>query len=134
MGVVGEFADETAEIRALAEAAHDSQWEQEWWQHHAADYWRSAMNGCPDLRDYLTALTPTVVLDLLDRLDAAEAESANLQQDYDRRGERLWRLAALAGHEPHESDNDATAELVVADALSGFSTPPGHPTSPEAAS
>ena len=129
-----QHTDEKAEIRALAEAAHDSQWEQEWWQHHAADYWRSAMNGCPDLRDYLTALTPTVVLGLLDRLDAAEAEAANLQQDYDRRGERLWRLAALAGHEPHESDNDATAELVVADALSGFSTPPGHPTSPEAAS
>lgn len=49
--------------------------------------------------------------------DAAQAEAANVAQDYDRRGERLWRLAALAGHEPHEADNDATAEMVVRDAL-----------------
>lgn len=54
---------------------------------------------------------------LRERLGEAEAEAMNSLEDYDRRGERLWRLAALAGHEPHESDNDATAEMVVRDAL-----------------
>lgn len=47
----------------------------------------------------------------------AEAELSNVEADYDRRGDRLWRLAAKAGHTPHESDNDATAEHVVALAL-----------------
>lgn len=51
------------------------------------------------------------------RAERAEAEAHDAQADYDRRGERLWRLAALAGHEPHESDNDATAELVVTEVL-----------------
>lgn len=62
---------ELVDLRALAEAAQDSQWEREWWENHAADYWRSAMGGCPDLRDYLTALTPSVVLALLDALSDA---------------------------------------------------------------
>lgn len=65
----------------------------------------------------LIAAAVTALPELLDELDAAQAESANLQADYDRRGERLWRLAAAAGHVPHESDNDATAELVVSQAL-----------------
>lgn len=47
----------------------------------------------------------------------AEAEVAGLHADCDRRGERLWRLAAMAGHEPSESDNDATAEHSIASAL-----------------
>lgn len=67
------MTDESGDLRALAEAAQDSQWEQEWWQHHAADYWRSGMKGCPDLCDYLTAITPDVVLALLDRSERAEA-------------------------------------------------------------
>lgn len=45
--------------------------------------------------------------------DAADAEAYNAQADYDRRGERLWRLAALAGWRPGNSaDNDVTAEAV----------------------
>jgi hypothetical protein len=51
------------------------------------------------------------------RAEEAEAEAHNYAADYDRRGERLWRLAAKAGHVPCESDNDATAEMVVAAAL-----------------
>lgn len=51
------------------------------------------------------------------RIEAAEAELSNVQADYDRRGERLWRLATAAGHEPNPADNDATAEQSVADAL-----------------
>lgn len=49
--------------------------------------------------------------------DEVEARAHDAEADYDRRGERLWRLAALAGHVPCESDNDATAELAVRDAL-----------------
>ena len=48
-------------------------------------------------------------LGLPTRLAAAEAEAANKSEDYDRRGERLWRLAAKAGWTPNEGDNDATA-------------------------
>lgn len=66
-----ESQTDLAHLRSLAEAAQDSQWEREWWQHHASDYWRSAMGGCPDLRDYLTALTPSVILALLDALSDA---------------------------------------------------------------
>lgn len=51
------------------------------------------------------------------RAERAEAEAANLEADYDRRGERLWRLAVKAGHAPSESDNDASAEHSVASAL-----------------
>lgn len=51
-------------------------------------------------------------------LEAAEAEAMYASQDYDHRGERLWRLAAKAGWEPgNPADNDATAELYVTDAL-----------------
>lgn len=53
-----------------------------------------------------------------ERAEAAEAEAMNNGQDYDRRGERLWRLAAKAGWRPgNESDNDATAEWYIAEAL-----------------
>lgn len=55
---------------------------------------------------------------LRERLDRAEAEAHDLSHEVDRVRERLWRLAGLAGHVPHESDNDATAELVVTQALS----------------
>lgn len=52
------------------------------------------------------------------RAEAAEAEAMNNGQDYDRRGERLWRLAANAGWMPgNPADNDATAELYISDAL-----------------
>lgn len=51
------------------------------------------------------------------RAESAEAAHANIEADYDRRGERLWRLAAKAGYVPSESDNDATAEMAVADVL-----------------
>ena len=47
------------------------------------------------------------------RAERAEAELSNMEADYERRGERLWRLAAKAGHEPSESDNDASAELTI---------------------
>jgi hypothetical protein len=59
--------------------------------------------------------------DVVDRENAraltAEAEAQNYSADYDRRGERLWRLAVLAGYVPTESDNDATAEQAIADVL-----------------
>jgi hypothetical protein len=51
------------------------------------------------------------------RAERAEAEAHDLAADYDRRGERLWRLAALAGHTPCDSDNDASAEQTITDAL-----------------
>lgn len=55
---------------------------------------------------------------LTEERDAAQCEAADLGHDYDRRGERLWRLAAKAGWVPGNSaDNDAIAELYVADAL-----------------
>lgn len=53
--------------------------------------------------------------------ERAEAELANLQHDYDARGERLWRLATAAGHESNPSDNDASAELTIATALAEVS-------------
>lgn len=56
-----------------------------------------------------------------------EAEAHDLAHDVDRARERLWRLAAKAGHVPHESDNDATAELVVTAALDVV-LPPGVTT------
>lgn len=59
---------------------------------------------------------------LKSRAEAAEAEAHNVQADYDRRGERLWRLAALTGYAPTESDNDATAEHVIASALGSATT------------
>ena len=56
--------------------------------------------------------------ELLAEVNDAQAEAHNAQADYDRRGERLWRLAALAGWTPgNEADNDATAELYVRERL-----------------
>ena len=55
--------------------------------------------------------------ELLAEVDEAQAEAHNAQADYDRRGERLWRLAALAGWTPDEADNDATAELYIKNRL-----------------
>ena len=56
--------------------------------------------------------------ELLAEVNDAQAEAHNAQADYDRRGERLWRLAALAGWTPgNESDNDATAELYIKNRL-----------------
>lgn len=52
-----------------------------------------------------------------DRLAEVKVEAHNAEADYDRRGERLWRLAALAGHEPWSEDNDATAEQSITAAL-----------------
>ena len=47
-----------------------------------------------------------------------DAEAMDVGHDYDRRGERLWRLAALAGWTPgNEADNDATAELYIKNRL-----------------
>ena len=70
----------------------------------------AAVNALPALLDHIEALTA--------ERDAAQAEASNVGHDYDRRGEKLWRLAALAGWTPgNPSDNDATAELYVKDAL-----------------
>lgn len=56
--------------------------------------------------------------ELLAEVDEAQAEAMNVGHDYDRRGERLWRLAALAGWTPgNEADNDATAEFYVRERL-----------------
>lgn len=55
--------------------------------------------------------------DLIMQRDAALAEASSAEADYDSRGERLWRLAVLAGLVPIESDNDATAEQAIAEAL-----------------
>jgi hypothetical protein len=85
---------------------------------HALDFDGWDLPGVPEeLVAHIAAFDPPTVLDLLDRLDAAEAAAGNSEHDYDRRGERLWRLAVKAGHVPHESDNDAIAELVINEAL-----------------
>ncbi len=56
--------------------------------------------------------------ELLAEVDEAQAEAMDVGHDYDRRGERLWRLAALAGWTPgNEADNDATAEFYVRERL-----------------
>lgn len=53
-----------------------------------------------------------------------EAEAMYLSHDLDNVRERLWRLAALAGWQPgNPADNEATAELFLADALKAV---PGH--------
>ena len=62
--------------------------------------------------------SPTWLAELLAEVDEAQAEAMNVGHDYDRRGERLWRLAALAGWTPgNEADNDATAEFYVRERL-----------------
>lgn len=73
------------------------------------DQWRGVAIRRERLHDQIDAATA--------RAESAEAAHANAEADYDRRGERLWRLAAKAGYVPTESDNDATAELAIADAL-----------------
>ena len=67
---------------------------------------------------HLIANAPTWLAELLAEVDEAQAEAMNVGHDYDRRGERLWRLAALAGWTPgNEADNDATAESYVRERL-----------------
>ena len=80
--------------------------------HAEAEHWRPNETLKEALRDLLA-----LVAEKDAEIERAESESQNAQADYDRRGERLWRLAAQAGHVSCESDNDATAELVIADAL-----------------
>ena len=70
------------------------------------------------VESFLAEPDPTVeIAELLAEVDEAQAEAHNAQADYDRRGERLWRLAALAGWTPDEADNDATAELYIKNRL-----------------
>lgn len=67
--------------------------------------------------DLITS-APTWLAELLAEVDEAQAEAMDVGHDYDRRGERLWRLAALAGWTPgNEADNDATAEFYVRERL-----------------
>lgn len=67
---------------------------------------------------HLIANAPTWLAELLAEVDEAQAEAMDVGHDYDRRGERLWRLAALAGWTPgNEADNDATAESYVRERL-----------------
>ena len=67
---------------------------------------------------HLIASAPTWLAELLAEVDEAQAEAMDVGHDYDRRGERLWRLAALAGWTPgNEADNDATAESYVRERL-----------------
>lgn len=86
--------DTLANIRARAEAATDSQWEQEWWRCHAEGYFRAAMGAVPDLVAYFTTLTPSAVLDLLTLLDQTRAELAE-----ERLRSRAWDAADRATHE-----------------------------------
>lgn len=65
----------------------------------------------------LIANAPTWLAELVERVKVAEAEAMNNGQDYDRRGERLWRLAAKAGWTPSDADNDAIAEMCIDGAL-----------------
>ena len=70
------------------------------------------------VESFLAEPDPTVeIAELLAEVDEAQAEAHNAQADYDRRGERMWRLAALAGWTPDEADNDATAELYIKNRL-----------------
>ena len=67
---------------------------------------------------HLVSNAPEWLAELLAEVDEAQAEAMYVGHDYDRRGERLWRLAALAGWTPgNEADNDATAELYVRERL-----------------
>jgi hypothetical protein len=67
--------------------------------------------------DDLMALVARV-RELEAKAEAAEAEAHDVGHDYDRRGERLWRLAVKAGWRPgNPAENDATAEMWIADAL-----------------
>ncbi len=96
------LADEHDEIATLRERVRVVEGERDAWKTTASDTRKWAL----------------AEIDKADaRAEAAEAEVSNLEADYDRRGERLWRLAGKAGHVPSESDNDATAELVITDAL-----------------
>ena len=71
-----------------------------------------------DANAHLIANAPTWLAELLAEVDEAQAEAMDVGHDYDRRGERLWRLAALAGWTPgNEADNDATAEFYVRERL-----------------
>lgn len=72
-------------LAAVAEAATQTQWAEEWFRCHADDYFKSAMAGCPDLVDYFADVKPETVLALI-----AEAREARRL-----RGE-VAALAALA--------------------------------------
>ena len=68
--------------------------------------------------DDIRAALEAWLAELLAEVDEAQAEAMDVGHDYDRRGERLWRLAALAGWTPgNEADNDATAEFYVRERL-----------------
>lgn len=76
----------------------------------------------PEAVERITGMTMAEIVDSVaraDLVDEAQAEVSNLEHDVDRCEERLWRLAALTGYVPAESDNNATAELVVAEAIRG---------------
>lgn len=110
-------------LRAIAEGATPGPWgrattDGQGWAVHRGAHDTIALYCDRDNAAHIAAFNPETVLALLDRLEAAEAEAFNVDADYDRRGERLWRLAAKAGWTPgNDADNDATAELYIADAL-----------------
>lgn len=115
------------EIRAALARATPGPWDYHVSQHRDdGRVWRLGGDGDDICRlaypareadAHLIANAPTWLAELLAEVDEAQAEAHNAQADYDRRGERLWRLAALAGWTPDEADNDATAELYIKNRL-----------------
>ena len=86
----------------------------------------TVMDGLQDLGQALwlplgERITGAAALAAVERLQhqvsEEQASASNAEADYDDRGYRLWRLAAQAGHVPAESDNDATAETVIHNAI-----------------
>jgi hypothetical protein len=89
------------------------------------DFGAIGPDGFTRLADAVAKVTPCSCSAQRARADAAEAENHNLRADLDRCEERLWRLAAIAGWRPgNPADNNATAELWIADALAGESRCP----------
>lgn len=107
-----------AELRRVAEANSDTQWEREWWKHHAADYWQTAMGGRPYLRDYLTLIDPPTVLALLDRLEKAEGDwfdvCAELRES--QRQALAWQVRAVGAEAERDEACDWQARAEAAEA------------------
>ena len=86
-------------------------------EHGGRSLWQRTEDGEREVISWANREVLDVLAAALAVVEEAEARAHNAEADYDRRGERLWRLAATAGYVPHESDNDATAELAVTEAL-----------------
>lgn len=73
-------------LAAVAEAATQTQWAEEWFRCHADGYFRAAMGARPDLVAYFNALTPPTTLALIAEARAAERlrrEVAALADEWD---------------------------------------------------